>query len=293
MVDWNRVFTTTWYVTHWRTLGMLICILVGGLFFLTGSVYYGTRDRLPDRPEWVDLDKAHRLLSSSAPRYIRLTARPDLSRRIYRTGVWSAFWGNCPPDEEVLIDAREVTIGDRVRIGHFNRFQRIPRLTVCDGAFIGNRNVFITAPAQYVASVRETNPGLYVGEECYIIGPHFFDVHAPIRLGSSVTLAGRGSSFYTHGLDYRRACLAAEPVSIGENCYVGAHALFAPGASIASNTIVGMGAVVTKSFDEQYVLVAGSPARVMKKLDAQADWFTRDHPGHQKGEVVAASQIPL
>ena len=188
-----------------------------------------------------------------------------------------------------FIDAREVTIGDRVRIGHFNRFQRIPRLTVCDGAFIGNRNVFITAPAQYVASVRETNPGLYVGEECYIIGPHFFDVHAPIRLGSSVTLAGRGSSFYTHGLDYRRACLAAEPVSIGENCYVGAHTLFTPGASVAPNTIVGMGALVTRSFDEQYVLVAGSPARIVKELDAQADWFTRDRPGHRKNDVSISS----
>ena len=185
-----------------------------------------------------------------------------------------------------FIDAREVTMGDGVRIGHFNRFHRIPRLTICNTVFVGNRNVFMTAPAKYVADIREANPLLYIGEDSYIIGPHSFDVHAPICLGSSVTIAGRGSSFYTHGLDYRRACLAAKPISIGENSYIGAHVLFVPGASIAPNTIVGMGALVTKSFDEQYVLVAGSPAQMVKKLDSQADWFTRDRPGRQSSQHV-------
>jgi acetyltransferase-like isoleucine patch superfamily enzyme len=191
-----------------------------------------------------------------------------------------------------FIDAREVTMGDGVRIGHFNRFHRIPKLTICNTVFVGNRNVFMTAPAKYVADVREANPLLYIGEDSYIIGPHSFDLHAPIRLGSSVTIAGRGSSFYTHGLDYRRACLAAGPITIGENSYVGAHALFVPGASIAPNTIVGMGALVTKAFDQQYVLVAGSPAKVVKELEPQADWFTRDRPGHRKGEGSTSYQTP-
>jgi acetyltransferase-like isoleucine patch superfamily enzyme len=183
-----------------------------------------------------------------------------------------------------LLDARQVEIGNWVRIGHFNRFQRIPSLTICDRVFIGNRNVMVTGPAHYAVGVREADPMLHIGEECYIIGPHYFDVHAPIRLGSSVTIAGQGSSFYTHGLDYERACLAAQPITIGENSYVGAHALFVPGSGVASNTLVGMGALVTKPFSEQYTLVGGSPARIVKNLNKQAEWFVRDRPGKPAGE---------
>lgn len=183
-----------------------------------------------------------------------------------------------------FIDAREVTIGDGVRIGHFNRFHRIPRMTICNTVFIGNRNVFMTASPTYVADICEADPSLYIGEDSYIIGPHFFDVHAPIHLGSSVTLAGRGSSFYTHGLDYHRNCLAAEPIQIGENSYVGAHVLIAPGVRLAPHTIVGMGALVTKSFEESYVLLGGSPAVVVKRLDPQGEWFTRPRPGTRKAQ---------
>jgi acetyltransferase-like isoleucine patch superfamily enzyme len=182
-----------------------------------------------------------------------------------------------------LIDAHEVSIGDSVRIGHLNRFRRISQLVLCDKVYIGNRNAFMTAADEYVSKVRGANSQLHVGVDSYIIGPHHFDVHAPIRLGSSVTIAGRGSSFYTHGIDYELACLTAEPITIGENSYIGAHVLFVPGASTAPNTIVGMGALVTKPFDEEFVLIAGSPARVVKQLDPCAAWFTRERPGKLEG----------
>ncbi len=182
-----------------------------------------------------------------------------------------------------FIDAREVTLGDHVRIGRFNRLQRIPKLEMRRKASIGNRNVFMTARPELLEEVREGEPRVFIGEDSHVIGPHFFDVHAPLRLGNSVVIAGRGSSFYTHGVDYRRACLASEPIDIGENSYIGAHCLFAPGARIAPNTIVGMGALVTKAFDEEYVLVGGSPARVLKELDRSAKFFTRPRPDFPNG----------
>ncbi len=139
------------------------------------------------------------------------------------------------------LDAQVVRIGDGVRIGRFNRFQRLGRLDLERTAHIGNRNVFITGPSAALADVRDACPELYVGEDSYIIGPHFFDVHAPIRIGRSVTLAGRGSSFYTHGRDFHDNCIAAEPITIGENSYVGAHALFAPGGGHCSEHYRGHG----------------------------------------------------
>lgn len=50
---------------------------------------------------------------------------------------------------------------------------------------------------------------------------------------------------------------------IGKQCFIGAHALIMPGVVIGNNTIVGAGAVVTKSMPANSI-VAGNPATVIK-----------------------------
>jgi acetyltransferase-like isoleucine patch superfamily enzyme len=177
-----------------------------------------------------------------------------------------------------FIDAEEVIIGDYVRIGHFSRFHCIPKLEIQYKTVIARWNLFAALPSKSRAIIEGASPSLFIGKDCYIMRGHFFDVQAPLRLENSVTIAGHGSAFYTHSMDYRKNRLVAKPIVIGENSYVGSNARFIPGARIAPNSFVGMGAVVTKVFDEQYVLLAGSPARIMRNLDREADWFTRERP---------------
>lgn len=52
-------------------------------------------------------------------------------------------------------------------------------------------------------------------------------------------------------------------ITIGDNCFIGAHSIILYGVSIADNVIVGTGSVVTKSIRESNVVVAGNPARVI------------------------------
>ncbi len=51
-----------------------------------------------------------------------------------------------------------------------------------------------------------------------------------------------------------------EPVRIGKNCWIGSNAIILPSVSLGDNVIVGAGAVVTKSFSDNSVIV-GNPAR--------------------------------
>ena len=39
------------------------------------------------------------------------------------------------------------------------------------------------------------------------------------------------------------------------------------GVELGDNTIVGAGSVVTKSFTDGYCVIAGNPAKIVKKLD--------------------------
>jgi acetyltransferase-like isoleucine patch superfamily enzyme len=61
----------------------------------------------------------------------------------------------------------------------------------------------------------------------------------------------------------------AQPIDIGRFCWLGMGAVILPGVQLADFTIVGAGAVVTKSFPEGYCVIAGNPARVIKHLNKE------------------------
>lgn len=54
-------------------------------------------------------------------------------------------------------------------------------------------------------------------------------------------------------------------VVLGENCWIGMNSMILPGVNLGPNTIVGAGSIVTKSFLDGNVVIAGNPAKVIKK----------------------------
>lgn len=72
----------------------------------------------------------------------------------------------------------------------------------------------------------------------------------------------------THPLDpeLRRDKLeAAEPITIGDNVWLGGGVIVLAGVTIGDNTVVGAGAIVTKDLPAN-VVALGQPARVVKQL---------------------------
>ncbi len=56
---------------------------------------------------------------------------------------------------------------------------------------------------------------------------------------------------------------------IGDYCWLASSAIILAGVVLGPRTIVGAGSVVTKSFPEGYCVIAGNPARIVKKLDKE------------------------
>ena len=56
-------------------------------------------------------------------------------------------------------------------------------------------------------------------------------------------------------------------VRIGDYCWLAQGCIILPGVTLGPKTIVGAGAVVTKSFPDGYCVIAGNPARKIKDLD--------------------------
>ena len=107
----------------------------------------------------------------------------------------------------------------------------------------------------------ETSPGAMPG--CYI------QAMGPVILGDYTQIAPNVSIISSnHKLEDLREHDIGR-VEIGEYSWLGAGAVVLPNVTLGPFTIVAAGAVVTKSFPEGYGVLAGVPARVIKKLDPE------------------------
>lgn len=61
----------------------------------------------------------------------------------------------------------------------------------------------------------------------------------------------------------------AADIVLGNHIWIGYRALINKGVTIASNNMIGTGAIVTKSFEKSNTVIAGVPARVVKE---DTDW---------------------
>ncbi|KAK4038493.1 acetyltransferase [Parachaetomium inaequale] len=109
-------------------------------------------------------------------------------------------------------------------------------------------------------------PQVYINSNCT-----FLDT-CTITIGAR-TLIGPNCSFYaaTHPLDpFVRNGLsgpeAGKPIRVGEDCWFGGGVIVCPGVTIGRGVTVGAGSVVTRDV-EDFVVVAGNPARVVRRLD--------------------------
>ena len=93
---------------------------------------------------------------------------------------------------------------------------------------------------------------------------------APIVIGQDV-LIGPNCSLYTaiHPTEpgpRRAKWESAAPITLGDNVWLGGSVVVCPGVTIGENSIIGAGAVVTRSVPANSIAV-GNPARVIRALD--------------------------
>ncbi|WP_193312792.1 sugar O-acetyltransferase [Georgenia subflava] len=109
-----------------------------------------------------------------------------------------------------------------------------------------------------------------IGARCFAnFGLVALDV-ARITIGDDVQLGPNVQLLTpTHPVDpepRRQKWEAAEPITIGDNVWLGGGAIVCPGVTIGESSVVGAGAVVTKDLPANVVAV-GNPARVIRHLD--------------------------
>lgn len=80
-----------------------------------------------------------------------------------------------------------------------------------------------------------------------------------------------------HGM-YDRVYSKGEhaPVVLRDNVWIGENAIVCKGVTIGENSVIGAGSVVVKDIPDNRV-AAGNPARVIRELDPNEKFISRDH----------------
>jgi acetyltransferase-like isoleucine patch superfamily enzyme len=130
----------------------------------------------------------------------------------------------------------------------------------------GNRKVYW--PVHWTSQVYDVEniivgidayPGYSRG--CYIQGKGSITIGDYTQIAPNVIIVSANHDVYDN-----RVHIPA-PVKIGRYCWIGGGAKIMPGVELGDWTVVGAGAVVTRSFPEGYAVIGGVPAKWIKDLD--------------------------
>ena len=103
-----------------------------------------------------------------------------------------------------------------------------------------------------------------IGIHCTVIGPVCIGHHVNLAQGITVTALNHNFADTNRRIDEQG--ISTRPVVIGDDVWIGANAVILPGVTIGRHVVVAAGAVVTKDVPD-YCVVAGVPAKVVKKLE--------------------------
>ncbi|MCK6263659.1 sugar O-acetyltransferase [Vibrio sp. ZSDE26] len=92
---------------------------------------------------------------------------------------------------------------------------------------------------------------------------------APVTIGSNVLIGPNvqicGASHPALASERTLPIACGEPITIGDNSWIGGGAIVLGGVTIGENTVIGAGSIVTKNIPDN-VIAVGNPCRVIKQL---------------------------
>jgi acetyltransferase-like isoleucine patch superfamily enzyme len=117
----------------------------------------------------------------------------------------------------------------------------------------------------------EGYPNLHLGNNVSINQNCFISCYGGLEIGNDVAIGHNVSILTTdHVFDdltipIKQQKLVYKKVVIGNNVYIGAKATILAGVTIPNGTVIGAGSVVTKSITEDNCIIAGIPAKIIRK----------------------------
>ena len=125
--------------------------------------------------------------------------------------------------------------------------------------------------------VARENGKIHIGNNVGISGATIYSKEA-IQIGDYTNIGGNvkilDHDFHPIESEARKrndmSMVGKKAIIIGENVFIGCNSLILKGTEIGDNSVVGAGSVVSGKFPAN-VILAGNPARIIKRLDSKKE----------------------
>ena len=196
---------------------------------------------------------------------IKVDKRDDIEKFLNKKGLAVYMFGHnntvnigkllCPTNPALGLTGLAINIGnppeDTIEPG-VNRYASNCNINICDNVIVCGARLFL----------QDDNSSISIGNDCMISwGIDFWctDVH------TITDLEGNPLNF-------------GKSIEIGNHVWIGRDVKIGKNTKISDDSIVGWASVVTKKFDEPNVIVAGNPARIVKR---EINWDFHDLQNYQ------------
>lgn len=127
-----------------------------------------------------------------------------------------------------------------------------------NGVFLG-RNTILSCKNGDILLKENAN----IGFNCYVVSLNKVEIGEDALIAAYTYIIGGGHSSENMDMAFREQKMPAVGIKIGKNVWLGAKSVIMDGCSIGDNSIIGVGAVVTKDIPE-YSVAVGMPAKVIR-----------------------------
>lgn len=155
-------------------------------------------------------------------------------------------------------------------IGHASYFARGLHI-------IGRRKIYIGNKCRIYpnARIEVVNHGKLIVFDDVSIGQnaHIISFKGELCIGKSTTISSNvfisnvNHSYQDINISSLKQDLIYKKTVIGDYCFIGTGAVIMPGAILGKNCIVGANSIVLSGNYDDYTILAGNPARIVKKYD--------------------------
>jgi len=178
-----------------------------------------------------------------------------------------------------LILVKNLKMSEGARIRNFSVIKNLDNLIMKDYSSIGSLNwisgfPIIINPIHFYDQPNRI-PQLLIGEHSAITNRHYIDCTDSIIIGKFSTIAGIRSQLLTHSINIDKGRQFSNPILVGDYVFIGTKCVLLPNSSIPNYSVLGAGSVLNKKYLEPYNLYAGVPARKVKPLNKNSNYFNR------------------
>ena len=196
------------------------------------------------------------------------------SRAVHNIWRWAQRAGSVSAEHPGPYDFRRIGTGTRLAFPQGTLFGT-PWIEIGDHCVVG-AEVTLTAgmmPDLELGpdTILSIGNGVVLGRGSHVIADTSVAIGDDVFFGPYCYVTSTNHSYDDPSVPVGKQWPRTAPVSIGPGCWLGHGAVVLPGTRLGRNVVVGAGSVVRGEVPD-HAVVAGTPARVVRRWDPEAGW---------------------